>query len=210
MLQHINTNISKSKTIAKKIHQSCFGLVVFHHKLVYHYINPTRDIIRCVSVYQLHNIYICIYVYLFIPWLGSSRPWYGAQLAHDPAFEIFRINRLPSQVEWFAASAQQLTLLTVARSKQLCQTPRPWRHNAIPWRPHLQNITGFRNFELDSLSYIKPRVNIDCILYFWHHGIKIKLCSYVIRSTRSPKNEDYTFRCHFISSLRKLWYGHNG
>ena len=32
---------------------------------------------------------------LFIPWLGSSRPWYGPQLAHDLAFEIFRITRLP-------------------------------------------------------------------------------------------------------------------
>ena len=32
-----------------------------------------------------------------------------------------------------------------------------------------------------------PRVNIDWNLYFWHHGmIKIKLCSYMIRSTRSP------------------------
>ena len=29
-------------------------------------------------------------------------------------------------------------------------------------------------------------VNIDCILYFSHHGIKIKPCSYVIWSTRSP------------------------
>ena len=29
------------------------------------------------------------------PVIGSYRPWYGSQLAHDPAFEIFRITWLP-------------------------------------------------------------------------------------------------------------------
>ena len=29
-------------------------------------------------------------------------------------------------------------------------------------------------------------INVDWILHFWHHGIKIKLCNYVIRSTRHP------------------------
>ena len=60
-----------------------------------------------------------------------------------------------NRVTWLATSAQQLTLLAVVRSKQLCQAPRPWRHNATPWRRHIQNIAGFRNSELDTLSDVK-------------------------------------------------------
>ena len=58
-----------------------------------------------------------------------------------------------NQVTWLATAAQQLTLLAVARSKQLCQAPRPWHHNATSWQRHLQNITDFRNLELDTLTY---------------------------------------------------------
>ena len=35
------------------------------------------------------------WIQLLIPWLGSSRPWYGPQIARDQAFEIFHITRLP-------------------------------------------------------------------------------------------------------------------
>ena len=60
-----------------------------------------------------------------------------------------------NRVTWLATSAQQLMLLAVIRSKQLCPAPRSWRHNATPWWCHLQNITGFRNLELDTLSNVK-------------------------------------------------------
>ena len=60
-----------------------------------------------------------------------------------------------NQVTWLATSAQNLRLLAVAKSKQLCQAPRQWCHNATPWLRHLQNITGFRNLELDTLSDVK-------------------------------------------------------
>ena len=91
-----------------------------------------------------------------------------------------------NQVTWLATSAQQLTLLAVARSKQLCQAPRPWRHNATPRRRHLQNIAGFRNLELDTLSDVKSTGKYWLNFVILHHWIRIKLCSCVIQSTRSP------------------------
>ena len=90
-----------------------------------------------------------------------SRDWaaLGRDTAHSkPVIQRSKFSVSPAchnQVTWLATSAQQLTLLAVARSKQLCQAPPPWRHNAMPWWRHLQNITGFRNLELDSLSDVK-------------------------------------------------------
>ena len=46
-------------------------------------------------------------------------------------------------VTWLTMSAQQLTLLIVVRYKSLCQAPPPWRHNALSWWRHIQNITRF-------------------------------------------------------------------
>ena len=60
-----------------------------------------------------------------------------------------------NRVTWLARSVQQLTLLVIVKSKQLCQAPRSWRHNPMPWWRHLQNITGFRNLKLDMLSDVK-------------------------------------------------------
>ena len=68
-----------------------------------------------------------------------------------------------------------VALLAVVRIKPLCQALPPWRHNAISWWRHTQNIAGFRNLESDTLSNVKRTGNIDWILYFWYHGIKIKL-----------------------------------
>ena len=80
-----------------------------------------------------------------------SRDW--AAPDHDTAlsYPVIRRSKFSvspachNRITWLATSAKQLTLLAVVRSKQLCQAPRPWRHNATPWRRHIQNITVFRN-----------------------------------------------------------------
>ena len=61
----------------------------------------------------------------------------------------------------------------------------------MSWWCHIQNIRSFRNLESNTLSNVKALVNIDWILYFWQHGINIKLCSYAIRSTRHPSGSQW-------------------
>ena len=60
-----------------------------------------------------------------------------------------------NQVTWLAMSAQLLALLAVIRINPLCQAPPPWRHNAISWWRHIQNIMSFWNLEFDTLRDIK-------------------------------------------------------
>ena len=49
----------------------------------------------------------------------------------------------------------------VIRNKALCQEAL-----LSPWWRHIQNIISFQNLELDTLSKVKPREDIDQILYF--------------------------------------------
>ena len=60
-----------------------------------------------------------------------------------------------NRVTWLATSANLLALLAVIRIKLLCQAPLPWRHNAVSWWCHIQNIMSFQNLESDTLSDVK-------------------------------------------------------
>ena len=112
---------------------------------------------------DLKNIYLkhIINIKRYRKGRALSRDW--AALDRDAAHSVPVIRRSKfsvspachNQVTWLATSAQQLTLLAVAKSKQLCQEPRPCRHYATPWRRHLQNITVFRNLELDTFRDVK-------------------------------------------------------
>ena len=84
-----------------------------------------------------------------VPLIDQLKTVIRPKLACGLVYEIFHT------IPWLATSAQHLMLLAFVRNKPLCQAPLLWCHNAIPsWR-HIQNITGFWNYELDSLKDVK-------------------------------------------------------
>ena len=101
------------------------------------------------------------------------------------------IRSITSQWSWFtglATLAQLLTLLAIAVvwSKQLCQSPPLWRHNALPLWRHFRNITSFRNLDFGTLCDGKTIGTSLLNFVFGYHRTKITLCIYMIRPTRHP------------------------
>ena len=83
-------------------------------------------------------------------------PFYtGAKIVAGTCSPLWPTRLLDAWSCSFTHTLQQLTLLAVIRTKTLCQAQPPWRHNAIPWWHHIQNIASFWNLELDMLSKVK-------------------------------------------------------
>ena len=82
------------------INSASVKLMDWHQTL--HYISspPTAKTIRSTLIRHWSDIFVSDRCLIdgglsFIPWLDSSRPWYGPQLASDLAFKSFRITHLP-------------------------------------------------------------------------------------------------------------------
>ena len=80
-----------------------------------------------------------------------ASPWSGIRnfLYHQLATSKPRLGEIISNICW------GVDVSGVVRNKTLCQAPPLWRHNAMPWWRHVQNITRFRNIKLDTLRDVK-------------------------------------------------------
>ena len=108
-----------------------------------------------------------IYIY---PMVGQL----NTMLASDPVFEIFCITCLP-QSSHTVHNICSAVAIAVVKNKALRQAPLPWCHNAIPRWCHIQNITGFWNLELDTLSMQYDALDLpiiiiwtDDFIWYWY------------------------------------------
>ena len=114
---------------------------------------------------------------------------------------------------WLATSVHQLTLLAVVRNNSLCHHCRdvtmPYHDDVTSRVSQILSRTG--------KATSKPQVKIGCILYLWHHGIKIQLCCYAIRFSRHPAGSQrapswpqviisHRFECNYSSMFCNPWW----